>query len=345
MNTTIRFSHIFQVAFFSCVTILSGCSTKIIRTSHLPPTAEGIKGGGHYYSLPKGMVTIEFTPNAGKDSCKGTNKPPLKSTPSVVPDSAQMYTVELNSSAVFGDEFRIENEANGLLKSLTTKSKDNSVEITNQLLQLVTELKKGTSAPQTLSRSLDVSDLQPQSIGCETVILRCVAGDSCNQDREMLIKGKFSTNKLIVTNLSKFQNSKETSTTQICPQDAICYRPLVPWIVSVTYDGKDVSEIVLLPDNDTIIPILVSRARFVEQTENYTFVAGGLTVTDIKRPSSAAGLFQIPLNIAKSIIALPSALLDFKITTLTQDKSLATAQLELLKKQAELIDELKKKYP
>ena len=325
-------NNIFALAM--AILFLSGCGSSLIRSRALSEVDP--LGGSHHYALPKGIVMVEVTPNWNKTACDKKNKTLIKIEKKIWPDESKRYLLSLNTNSFFGDEIKLENDSSGLLMKVTTKSKDNSLEITNHLLALTTDFAKLTSGSSAASRvwsaGLPGDDSPPET--CQTVVIRCAAGEDCLVHK---------------TPLTSLQLKKQGAANpmgtnaQICPDDAICYRPMVPWEVTAKMGEVEFSEWFLLPDHETVIPIRITRAPFVEQSENYTFVDGALTVTDIKRPSSAAGFLQIPVHIVQAIVALPSAVLDFKFTTSTKEKNLATAQLELLQKQAALLAELMKR--
>jgi hypothetical protein len=118
-----------------------------------------------------------------------------------------------------------------------------------------------------------------------------------------------------------------SSLTTYCEGDGVCFRPLRPYIVTITLGGVPFrSETVLMPNGAPILSLPVHRAAFVKNITNATFDQGILTEVHIEKPSELLGFVEIPLAIAKAISEIPGELLQFKIDYSTKEKQLADAQ-------------------
>ena len=100
--------------------------------------------------------------------------------------------------------------------------------------------------------------------------------------------------------------------------------------------------IVLAPNEARVLGVDLTRANFVVNHTNLELSNGMLTKFDLSKPSEALGFIQIPIDVAKSIVSIPSALFKFKTTSVTQDAGLINAQGSRLDSQAKLLDSQQK---
>jgi len=70
----------------------------------------------------------------------------------------------------------------------------------------------------------------------------------------------------------------------------------------------------------------VRRAPFVKKQVKMDFTSGMLTSVQLVNPSEVLEFIQIPIAVAKAIVSIPSAMLQFKTTQITADNNLLTAQ-------------------
>jgi hypothetical protein len=112
-----------------------------------------------------------------------------------------------------------------------------------------------------------------------------------------------------------------------CDGDGVCFRPLRPYVVTITVGGIPFhSEIVLMPNGAPILSLPIHRAAFVKNITNVTFDRGILTEVRIEKPSELLAFFEIPLAVAKAIASVPAELLQLKIDYSSKEKGLAEAQ-------------------
>jgi hypothetical protein len=103
----------------------------------------------------------------------------------------------------------------------------------------------------------------------------------------------------------------------------------------------------LLPDPYRTLETHLTRSRFVKKIQAPKYTNGMLTENYINKPSELEGFISIPINIAKGILSIPSALFHFRISQLKDrntleterqnlDKTLITSQKAEIGRRAEL---------
>jgi hypothetical protein len=96
--------------------------------------------------------------------------------------------------------------------------------------------------------------------------------------------------------------------------------------------------VVVLPNKNLVGQIALTRAPFVQKKFNLTFNDGFLTKADLDNPSEALAFVQIPIDVAKAIVSIPSAMFDFKVREIQSDNKLLLAQKQNLEYQKQIID-------
>lgn len=352
----IHSSNVFRVASLIATAMLCACQTPMLKID----LAAGGKPG-HYYSLPMALVEVQLVPGALVDPQKCAGQDFLTTKPKIIADPRHRYVLEYQANSMFKDVITVETSEEGLLKAVNTTTTDQAVAITNKLLELGTEISKianksgvdvNQASIKTQTDCKPIADYLPHAeqlkddatsadhkIGDYTVSIKLY--DKPNSDKS----ASSSTDAGRAGSASAPPTSPNP--VPIVGSEFVWYRPLVRYVLSVTekVETKEyvrATQVLLLPDRAQAIPLPVTRTPFVEQTLNYTFTDGSLKKTEITRPSTVAGFIDIPINLAKAIISIPAALLDFKITNTKKEASLADEQTKLLQKQATLLEELVK---
>jgi hypothetical protein len=129
------------------------------------------------------------------------------------------------------------------------------------------------------------------------------------------------------------------SPTARCARDGVCFRPVLPYSVTLMLNGFTFwSETALMPNGAPILTLQIHRAAFVANITNVTFDQGILTEVHIEKPSEVLGFMEIPLAIAKAITSVPAEILQFKIDYSTKQQSLSEAKKTQLEAAQALID-------
>lgn len=293
------------------------------------------------YVLPEGLLKMKFSRND-----KGELTSEFVGL-EYRPDAEHQYFLEYDHSRFAKDEITIEITSEGYLKSITAKSKDESGEFIKKVVELATEVGKavvGVKGGQKLPEfsyevAFDPTDEDEVKELVKT--LDSYGVEVWSADYEQL--GKFSA------------PATASSPGATCNGGA-CYRQAQPFTFTIVYSDKptlknksptptEKSVLLNLPNKSPVLSIALNRYSFVESNTKVTFNDGMLTKVELTKPSEAVGFMEIPIEMAKSVVSIPSALLDFKVTNLGDEKkfldaqaSLISAQQALSKKQEELLD-------
>jgi hypothetical protein len=140
-------------------------------------------------------------------------------------------------------------------------------------------------------------------------------------------------------------------------RDGIFYRPALPYTIAFTpkkdkttaTDKPVITKTIYVPNSAPIFLFNITRPAFVKYTQTIEFDNGMLKSATIKKPSEAVGFLSIPINIAKAVVSIPSALFKFQIENskneLTSQKEVLEAQKNLLEAEKQLLlkeEELRK---
>ena len=135
----------------------------------------------------------------------------------------------------------------------------------------------------------------------------------------------------------------------IAPQchQVVCYRAVLPY--SINIEDRSISKtsfdaVVLLPNGGPIAALDVTREALVENKVALTFEDGLLTKADYTDPSLVGAAVNLPINLLKAIVSIPSAIFRFTLATETDtaeieaEKGKIDAQQALLESQTKLAE-------
>lgn len=111
----------------------------------------------------------------------------------------------------------------------------------------------------------------------------------------------------------------------------LVYRRPVRWEFSIKQFDLDThvdvrTQSILLPNNGPVVVASMETSPFIATSYDVAFQDGMLTKWDVDRPSELYAAVQIPLNILKDIIALPTQLLQLKIDYSSKDTDLLKSE-------------------
>jgi hypothetical protein len=90
---------------------------------------------------------------------------------------------------------------------------------------------------------------------------------------------------------------------------------------------------VTLENMSPVLSLDIRRAAFTNRTANFVFDSGTLVTACVSKGSELLGFSGIPLQIAKSIVAVPSSIVSVQFDQITAQKQLVTAQQNLVQVQ------------
>ncbi len=126
-------------------------------------------------------------------------------------------------------------------------------------------------------------------------------------------------------------------------QEDLCFRTAMPYVVELISDDAPSprvisQQIVVVPNPYLIASVPVTRAPFVKKEVILEFRDGMLSKSQIKNPSEVLEFVGIPINVAKAIVSIPSAMLKFELLQTQNDGKLLLAQKELIDNQKGLVE-------
>jgi hypothetical protein len=279
-----------------------------------------------------------------------------------VADTSQLYVAHLDHSVFAEDHLNISTTENGLLKTVGVASTDKTPEIVVDTAKVAIAAFKVAAGFPTLA---------PGTVRTMTYTKAEAALGVCEVKNATLVGKPFVYEKVFdptdpegnLKNLNddlcglatRFQivvqpdgDNSQSSPHMKGVVNGLLYRRPIPYTVElkqeiVKKDGTSLLSTreatqVLLPNNGPLTVFSLETGRFVTTTYNMEFTDGLLTKGEIKRPSEALGFVQIPLNVLREVIALPTDLLQLKIDHSTKETQL----LESWKKQIEAQEALRK---
>jgi hypothetical protein len=284
------------------------------------------------YFLPMGRLRLQLAENADTTQCE------LTVSVVYVPDINHLYFVEYNPS-VFSDDklVKIGIGTNGLLKTIETQTKDESPQILAKLVELGKTVALRLPSPVPAAKreipcQMDVT-FDPLEIHRdkykdlrEQISHRLQAFDPDVTGFETVLAHESP-------KLSRWDGSRPNSI------DGVVHRPLLPYLFQLkTKDGlvSLAPQIVYLPNEAPFFTIDIKRRAFIDHKYTLSFTDGILTEVSWVKPSEALGFVQIPLDIAKAIVAIPGEMLTVRVNNTKSEADLLSAQKSLLDARDEL---------
>ncbi|MCV0428255.1 MAG: hypothetical protein K5905_22595 [Roseibium sp.] len=319
--------------------LLTACGS-VIQGSYVYSGEHNLSG--HVYSLPKAYAEIEVS------RTKTGNEIDEKIVVGqliYVPDLSYTYSLNHIKNILFEDRVVVETEK-GLLKSVSVTTKDKTRDFVGKVLDLVQSVAKLSA----VSFVIDETTPKPKS-GDPLYKFKSVVDitdqsdiNSFNSELRKLGETKLFIDAKALGKLrpqSQEHLSKKTPS-QNCEKE-LCYRIAAPYILelkkrhSKSGIGAIASQLVIVPDPHLTASIRIRRGMFVDKASEFAFSNGILVKSDVNSPSEALGFINIPLDVLRAIIALPSAILDFKVTQINKDQGLISAQTQQIQAQKDLI--------
>lgn len=315
---------------FASFALLAGCASSHIMTSdaaHRGDSAVSIP-----YSLPRGLIKI----HVARDEHDVLEVDVLDVV--YEPDPAHQYYLTYDHSAFSTDTVSIQTTDTGLLKKISAQSKDERGEVLKKLVELATETGKAFIGAR--GKAIDPYP----TFSYETLF-----DPTLKEDRDRLIAdlGEYGV-EILELDAAPLGGALSRGAAQDCNRGA-CFRLAVPHKFVIAYRNQPTIAFpdptpargtadILIPNGSPILAVEINRYAFVEAKTEVEFENGMLTKVSLDKPSEAVGFMEIPIDIAKSIVSIPSALFDFKIKSMNDDQRLNAAQMNLIDSQMRLLE-------
>jgi hypothetical protein len=324
------------------------CSCVMLQSQHQNVTEKVQEPNVMGYFLPKGLIHVQFKPKEGST----TGEYELTITTEYVPDPNFFYTLKYQPSAISNDTInKVAVSQQGLLTHVQVSAEDKTADIINKLVLIakapfvpsipvpgaaLTALTKEGTPKKLLAFDMVIDPTPPPS----PPPLR-----RPNSIEEANAKLKDYKIQLSLINWEG-QRTVIPSASPLDPSQGVYYRPLLPWTLRVESTDNNLfikDATIYLPNGAPILSLDITRAAFVTKSIHYTFTDGILTQLEISKPSEVLGFVDIPLNVIKAIVALPTELIQVKIDTSKMNQGLLAQQLAEIRARDALIDYLNKR--
>lgn len=314
-------TRVFACFVLSLVLLVVGCSTSSILTS--TPTSTPIQADVTY-SLPKTLVSIEVAERGGQVYIKSLET-------ETVPDHEQRFAVNLQSPAHFSDDIEITVDENGLLEKVNLTTDDKRGEV------IVNIAKTAAQAIDPFPSSIDPALVS----AVETVFFRAsfdAGKDLANvnsrlraaAERHMRERDDWcnqAETPLTCHRLDLFVTTAQYNAIALVPERAwaavsgapsvsggIGFRTRVPQTLRLEIGPLVVDSASFVAiDLQTSFAIDIKRANFVKQVANLTFNNGVLTKFELEKPSQAAAVSELFLNILKAPLVVAGEIVKLRV--------------------------------
>lgn len=296
-----------------CGLVLStaGCATQAPLTTR--PLAPGATITGMPYYLLKSFLRISFEEAKVLDAEISVENRP---------DLLRGQQVAAAFSTFSNDKVVVETSADGLLKSVSVDTDDQSNEIVTGLTSRVTA-------------SLAGGDASIQSGAGQKAAFSILVDPF---DDIVRTKGRDLNGVTVKTAVDETVFNETNGTT--CPIDAaLCVPLLVPVTITLELEGVDtkVEHVVTVAHPRHVMGLRIDRHSCVNSKSVFTFAQGMITKIDVDKPSEVAGCLSIPLDVISAIVAAPLNALTGRNARLQAEKGVVEQQRLLLEAQQNLI--------
>jgi len=288
-----------------------------------------------------------------------TNRYALTINLLTVPDTAHLYSLKLKPSAAANDHYNITVNSSGFLTSVNASNQDRTATIVETLGQTAANIAEAAAgfpplrgAPPRIKRT-GTNELrnEPAVIGnlsnpppshFEVLFDPADTNDLYRANMDF----RFGTSQLISIGCTPLLSEK-------CPLDlstncgpdktgGVFYRPALPYLLSIhsvaaRANATNFQSLLMAPNQAPVFAVAVHREPFVTVNTSVTFTNGYLASVDYTKPSQIEGFVNIPFELSKLAISLPTNLIQAKINLTSQDTALLKQQQQLVDQQSSLL--------
>lgn len=312
--------------------LLAGCAT--IRTEH---GASASGGEGLEYGLPLGEFKLSLVEDEGEVAATLDGPFPVK-------DSSARYRTAIPSSWISNNDFTIDVNERGLLSSFAGYSEGRLGEIAETLAKSIAYQSAGERQTEPfytqrfLLGEVDqvVTDANKAlSKRKDTVCRETPSSGRCKSLRAKLTEGFINLDAVVLGS----RHVPHTMTTPTKPRtgrvgNVLYYRPLKSVRLDLGLGGDRKNSFTFqVPDETQTNWVRVTGGVFAKQEYDYIFADGVLMKDHRIVRNEVEGLVNVPLRVAKAIIAAPAEALKDK-------QAVIEAQTEYLEKTKELAKQI-----
>lgn len=292
------------------------------------------------YYLPKTLLELEI--KSIKSTAGALSNPEITINTVDVPDQSQSYYYRYRRNIFSKDEVKVEFTDNHLLDKISSATESRAGVTFTKVGELAVELAKFGSIPSAAVGEEEViykAIFDPMTANSITRVNSDLTGHPEFGSMNLRIYLNPITNSANLSSLTSASTFSPTANSN----DGIKYRTSLPHELTVislnsatpTSSRVFIRTLVNLP-GDQIGNIQVRRTAFAKEIKEITFKNGYLKSVSVNNESEAEGFIDIPLDLVKKIISIPSEIVQFKIDTSSKNKELLEMQKQLLEAQKAL---------
>lgn len=332
-------------------------SCSVIKTNS---DNSNVKKAMIYYYLPQSNLTmnVKTTYGCNKDNDNNISKCiPVKLETEInenrIADTKNLYTIKYKPNILMDDDLNYFVNKKGLLDSLRIITDDKSKQISINSI-------KATSLIQFYNKGESVVPISADFITTTNNSFNFLATDLINKKLLLInfndiikndntsIKGSIIMP--VRLEVSLVEENKSTSVVsksdvkKDIDSNGIFTRPIKNILIKTkgiingeNFEKNDYQTII---DESKLIILPVERTLFAKQKNVMKFDDGLISYVGIRKPSSAEGFVEIPINIAKSIFGIPSELVKIRIDNSKKKIDAEESLKESQKKLDEIIQKL-----
>jgi hypothetical protein len=296
--------------------LLAGCCRTLATSTYLPNSGPCLPE--FTYALPLVYARLTYNPNETKisDRVKISQEAPIA-------DLTQVYSIVSHHSSWADDDVTFETDNQGLLKSVTINSFDQTAEFFSKVAEIISTVANPTAV------NTFAPDTTPPSKFVDIVFDPSNAKDVENAKR---IVPELDVVPLAPT----FEDPRPYTG----PVDGIVYRRPLPYKITYSYEeaGASItkSTIVMCPNRGPLAVLPLYAGPFTDTAYTLSFTSGTLTKYGIKRPSEALGFISIPGSMVRAILGFDYNRRQYAIAQLQQQVTFLKAVNDIHDQQAKI---------
>ena len=248
----------------------------------------------------------------------------------LAPDPAHQYFFRYQPSAFTDDDITLEFSPQGFLRRICTIIDDQTDEFINQVAELGTNLASTLSgvATRSLERQVlfegKVDPFDEKAMGQLNAYLKQL-NPSLALGARMLGPGE----------------NAPASSSASSERSGVFYKPPGTCELTLTSKSGEVSAEARIPHPYQLGFIAIPQAAWVKTHFTMTFdEAGAPAKIEVKKPSTALAVAEVPLNILKAIVSIPAQLIQLRVNLQSDRREALRSQLESDKQMKALEAEL-----
>ena len=347
--------------------MVSGCA--VVKTDFSNDTR---KNATVYYYLPESILNIIGTVKVAvgynelnKLTTGNIIEQSFLVTTEMIADTKNLLALNYTPNPLMSDDIKYTVNSKGLLETVNITTEDRTADIIAKLAAAPQVILGGyaTSSAETTTVkikefvakfAIKASDISMLS---KNIVWNLVLYNESGVDEEpKVISASFiisspdlAQEKSTLSDLVNEDGANQTEGIFTRPIKNISL--LIHSATNQTETGNILPINVLVADISKLIVIPVNRTLFVKRTNKIGIQDGVILSNEINKPSSVEGIISIPINIAKSVVAIPAQLIQFRFdntkrldafeqTRLAYEKTIQAGKKYALTKDQE-IDQLK----